>query len=136
MTYIHIKCITLIMCRERIANIACPKLKQHLFNCMALIGLIWISEYKADGYDIGYFKKGTELNIDIAIKLLLNKIRPQAIPLVENVYTLPDGFLVSAIGNKYGDIYETHFDWATNSRMNQTEGNIIPGFKELITPIL
>ena len=52
-----------------------------------------------------------------AIKKLLLRIRPQAIPLVESV-ELPDETVCSAIGNSYGDIYETHLEWAKNSRMN------------------
>jgi hypothetical protein len=49
----------------------------------------------------------------------------------------PDMVLPSAIGNFYGDIYETHFEWARNSRLNnEKEGSIIPGFKETILPIL
>ena len=45
--------------------------------------------------------------------------------------------LPSAIGNFYGDIYETHFEWARDSRLNnEKEGSIIPGFKEKILPIL
>ena len=40
-----------------------------------------------------------------AIKYLLTVLRPQMIPLVE-AYDHPDSILVSAIGNKYGDIYE------------------------------
>ena len=44
--------------------------------------------------------------------------------------------LVSAIGNYYGDIYETHLEWAKGSRLNQTEDAIPVGFKEYIQPIL
>ena len=46
-----------------------------------------------------------------AIKILLNRIRPQVIPLVE-LWGYHDTELVSAIGNSYGDIYETHLKWA------------------------
>ena len=40
-----------------------------------------------------------------ALKEMLTRVRPQMIPLVES-YKLSDNFLNSAIGNKYGDIYE------------------------------
>ena len=53
-----------------------------------------------------------------ALKLLLERIRPQIIPLIES-FELPDSVLVSAIGNSYGDIYETHLKWAQESRLNQ-----------------
>jgi len=40
-----------------------------------------------------------------SLKHLLLKIRPQMIPLVESL-RIPDGILVSSIGNSYGDVYE------------------------------
>jgi hypothetical protein len=45
---------------------------------------------------------------------------------------------MSAIGNKYGDIYETHLEWAKGSIMNKTEkGDAIPdGYMEYIMPML
>ena len=51
------------------------------------------------------------MDINEAIKILLNRIRPQVIPLVE-LWGYTDNTLVSAIGNSYGDIYETHLKWA------------------------
>jgi len=44
-------------------------------------------------------------------------IRPQMIPLLESM-RIPDGQLTSAIGNSYGDIYETQLEWAKGSRLN------------------
>ncbi len=58
MAEIHIKCITLIMASEKIATIPCPKLRSHLLDCMALMGLVWVEEYKTDGYESGYFQQG------------------------------------------------------------------------------
>ena len=45
---------------------------------------------------------------------------------------------MSAIGNSYGDIYETHLRWAMGSKMNQTKlGDAIPdGYMENVMPIL
>ena len=43
---------------------------------------------------------------------------------------------MSAIGNSYGDIYETHLEWAKNSRLNQNKGAIPDGYMENIMPIL
>ena len=61
------------------------------------------------------------------------KLRPQMIPLIES-WEFPDSVLVSAIGNSYGDIYETQLEWARNSRLNK---NPVPnGFKEYMEPIL
>lgn len=82
-----------------------------MYDLCALMGLTFINEYKTYAYESGYFVKGAQAHIDDAIKLVLLKIRPQAIPLIEmNGYS--DAYLVSAIGNSYGDIYETHIEWA------------------------
>ena len=43
---------------------------------------------------------------------------------------------MSAIGNSYGDIYETQLEWAKTSRMNQYKDGIPKGHKEMIMPIL
>ena len=44
---------------------------------------------------------------------------------------------MSAIGNSYGDIYETHLEWAKNSRMNKDNEDAIPeGFMEYMMPVL
>lgn len=50
----------------------------------------------------------------------------------------PDESLLSAIGNSYGDIYETHLEWAKDSNLNHTKlGDAIPdGFMENMMPIL
>ena len=49
---------------------------------------------------------------------------------------IPDNFLMSAIGNSYGDIYETHLEWAKDSRMNKTPGNVPKNFHKHLMPIL
>lgn len=65
------------------------------------------------------------------------RIRPQAINIIESLQ-IDDNQLVSAIGNSYGDIYETHLEWAKDSKLNHTElGDAIPdGYMEYIMPIL
>ena len=40
-----------------------------------------------------------------AAKILMSKLRPQMIALIE-AYDQPDCLLMSCIGNSYGDIYE------------------------------
>lgn len=49
--------------------------------------------------------------VDEAYKNILKKLRPQAIPLIE-LHDIPDSINISSIGNSYGDIYETQFEWA------------------------
>jgi hypothetical protein len=69
---------------------------------------------------------------------MVNKeMRPFVISILESA-ELPDHCVSSAIGNSYGDIYETHLEWAKNSRLNKTKlGDAIPdGYIETIMPIL
>ena len=47
-----------------------------------------------------------------------------------------DEIVCSAIGNSYGDIYETHLEWAKNSEMNKQKDCIPEGFMEIIMPII
>jgi len=71
-------------------------------------------------YETGYFVgKPYSTFIDEAIKLILKEIRPYAISLIESS-GIPDQMLISAIGNSYGDIYETHLRWAKDSKLNHT----------------
>ena len=51
---------------------------------------------------------------------ILIELRPQMIPLVElKSDELQDQCYLSAIGNKYGDIYEKQLELAMGSRMNK-----------------
>jgi hypothetical protein len=55
------------------------------------------------------------------------------IPLVE-AYGYPDEVVPSAIGNSYGDIYETQLRWAKDTRDN---GQDVPAhFETLIKPFM
>ena len=117
MAQIHIKFILFKMMKNYTADIHCEKLRGHMYDLCTLIGLTFLQEYKVYGYESGYFNKGTSDLINEAVKIILARLRPQAIPLVELI-DLPDLFTMSAVGNSYGDIYETHLDWAKNSRMN------------------
>jgi hypothetical protein len=54
------------------------------------------------------------------------------IPLIES-WEIPDEILNSAIGNSYGDIYETQLQWARNSRLNKIA---VPKGFEYFRPIL
>jgi len=90
-------------------------------------------------FESGYFQAGRQYSEWIleAMKKTNLALRPQIIPIIES-QGIPDMFLQSAIGNSYGDIYETHLRWAEESRLNTTKaGDAIPdGYLEYITPIL
>ena len=90
-------------------------------------------------FESGYF--GPRVNyanmVLQAIKQTNLELRPQILSLIESI-GLTDNVLNSAIGNSYGDIYETHLKLAKNSRLNQTKaGDAIPdNYIELIMPVL
>ena len=89
-------------------------------------------------YESGYIQnaKFSVLVLD-AIKKLNLLIRPDILNIVEAA-GIHDEWLNSAIGNKYGDIYERHLELAMNSRMNKTKDGdaISDGFLEYIVPML
>ena len=69
-------------------------------------------------YESGYFSSGSEALLSAAIKEVCREIRPQAVNLVE-CFKVHDTYLQSAVGNSYGDIYETHLEWAKDSKLNK-----------------
>ena len=73
----------------------------------------------AANYENGFFAPGTQGILLEASKRLMKDLRPQMVPLIE-AWEFPDEVLISAIGNSYGDIYETQMEWARNSRLNKT----------------
>lgn len=135
MATLHMKCILIKIFRKKCDDIQCPKLRFHLLNCCSLLGLTYLQEYSGIGYESGLFKRGTVDSINASIKDILTQLRPQAIPLIE-MWEFRDYQLTSAIGNSYGDIYETHLEWAKGSKLNRTVGNIPKGFMEYVHPIM
>lgn len=131
----HLKYITFAIFRKNIQLLTDEKLRGHFTNMCTLIGLVFLQECQVAGYDSGYFKAGDRRLVQGAIALLLKRIRPQAIPLIE-LANIPDHTLTSAIGNSYGDIYETHFEWAKTSRLNDQQDNIPAEFHQHLGPIL
>lgn len=110
-----------------------PKIKENLFLLCQILGLYELLNDSAVLYETGYFKPGSGQLVLDGLKELLVKLRPQMIPLVET-FNWSDSMLVSAIGNKYGDIYEQQLEWARNSRLNKNQ--VLPGFKEHLLPIV
>ena len=118
-------------------ELTCPNGKKLLTDLCLLYGLNYLMNDYSSCFESGFFtsERPYDKFIMEAIKTLLLRIRPQAIPLTESVQ-IPDESLCSAIGNSYGDIYETHLEQAKNSRMNQTKDAIPDGFMEYMMPIL
>ena len=136
----HIRYVTFTLFKERAtsSDLKCPNVKNILQKFCMLYGLNHLHANSNACYQCGYFADGpfSELILE-AIKAINKEMRPQVISILESA-EIPDEFLSSAIGNSYGDIYETHLEWAKNSRLNNTKlGDAIPdGYMENIMPIL
>jgi len=135
----HTRYISYWLFRERVTggSIKCQKLNGHLTNLCVLYGLVNLKKDSAACYESGYFTgQPFSTFIDEAIKHCLKAIRPYAISLVEG-YGVPDEMLTTAVGNSYGDIYETHLRWAKDSKLNHTKlGDAIPdGYMENVMPL-
>ena len=117
MATIHIQCVNFNISVEALPKIACPKFRQHVTNLVCLMGLTHLQQNGGIGYESGFLSAGSLVLINDAFKELLVRIRPQFIALVE-LFPASDNVLMSAIGNSYGDIYETHLEWAKTSRLN------------------
>jgi hypothetical protein len=120
-------------------GVTCQNLIGNMETLCLLYGLNTLYDDCNSCFESGYFGQGVNYSKLIleAIKATNLKLRPQVLSIVESI-GLTDTVLCSAIGNSYGDIYETHIDWAKNSKGNQTKaGHAIPdGYLEYITPIL
>lgn len=92
---------------------------------LAVFGLEQLHLNSVPLFESGYFKKGHYAMVVEALKKQIQLMRPQAIPLVEAAGMDP----VSAIGNYYGDIYETQLEWAKTSRLNT--GKLPKGFEHM-----
>jgi len=104
-------------------TINCPKLKSYLHNLLCVYGLSELSKSCAPLYDCSYFT--ADFGRDTLLTALKHKIaslRPQAINLIESI-DVPDSTLNSSIGNSYGDIYETYFNNARQSKLNKSKDN-------------
>ena len=83
-------------------------------------------------YETGFLGAGSGDLLDAAYKQTLVDLRPQMIGLCELV---PEGNFPSSIGNEYGDIYETQFAVAQESRMN-TPGEVPDFYHTHMKPVM
>lgn len=71
-------------------------------------------------YESGFFQPGASELLSEGMAKALAELRPMMVPLVELEYCSDaDMSYLSAIGNEYGDIYETQLKWAMESRLNR-----------------
>lgn len=84
-------------------------------------------------YETGFFGPKSTKVMDEAYKKLLIDLRPHMIPLIE-ISPKFDNALLSAIGNKEGDIYETMLETAKGSRLNKNQ--VPPYYDKLMGPVM
>ena len=108
-------------------------------NLMILLAKIYaLKQLQIDNqacYETGYFGKGSKELLLESTKQALIELRPQMIPLVElNSDEILDMSHLSAIGNKWGDIYEAQLERAMNSRLNKQPR--LEFWETLVKPIM
>jgi len=100
----------------------CPNIKPLLLLLAKIFALKQLSLDSVVLYETGFFTSGSKGLLLDAMKKALIELRPHMIPLVElKTDELLDHSHLSAIGNKYGDIYERQLELAMNSRLNKKD---------------
>jgi hypothetical protein len=86
-------------------------------------------------YECGYFGPGSRELLGESMKFAVKEVRPQIVPLTELATAEEEDLTyLSAIGNKYGDIYERQLELAMGSRLNR---NVKPPYWDsLVKPII
>ena len=139
MTALHIKYVSFQNFSERIQQLKCPKNIENLTNLCCLYGLTCLKNDPVSLYESGLIPSTSNFSkaLNSAINGILADLRPQILSIIENGPLTDDEHMMSAIGNQYGDIYETHLDWAMNSKLNtQTEDAIPPGYMKYVKPVM
>lgn len=96
-----------------------PKIRPILLLLGKIFALKQLTLDSSILYETGFLKAGAKPLIAKAMQDCLTKLRPLMIPLVElKTDEIRDFSHLSAIGNKYGDIYERQLELSMNSRLN------------------
>lgn len=135
MTKYHMQYLAFKLYRDKVEShpFKDENVRNILKNLAIIHGLDLLIKDCGSVFEAGYFGEGSFSAMRTAMAKSIGRFRPQMIPTVE-AFKAHDGILVSAIGNSYGDIYETQLEWAKNSRLNKRK--IPPYFEEYIKPIL
>mmetsp|Transcript_92980 Transcript_92980/g.128119 ORF Transcript_92980/g.128119 Transcript_92980/m.128119 type:complete len:181 (-) Transcript_92980:46-588(-) len=135
MTRAHFKLLCFVLFRDAYAkqNFKDKNIMKHIVLLQRVFCLNEIIEDSQALYESGYFTKGQFTLAKKAFQETLVELRPMMIPLVET-FSVDDNQLQSAIGNSYGDIYETQLQWARESRMNRHK--VTPLFDKYLKEML
>jgi len=134
----HVKYLGFYLCKTLIEkqSFKDPNIKPILDDLTKIVALKSLSEDCGAVYAAGYFAPQGFDSVKEALDILVRKIRPHLVPLVET-FAMPDEIIPSSIGNSYGDIYEQQLEWAMNSRLNKEDKNgVTANFEPYIKPFL
>lgn len=113
-------CFTIVRQKIETHSFVDPKVKEHLASLLRCFALKYLLLDSSTLYDCGFFQKGQRGLLLDAMKTVVAQLRPQMVSLVElDTEEELDLSYLSAIGNKWGDIYERQLELAQNSRMNK-----------------
>ena len=113
----------------------CANLKSILTLVIRIFGLKQLSLDSMPCWNTGFFTKGHASILSDAYSQALVELRPHMIPLVEYKQEIDNIYVnMSAIGNEYGDIYETQLNQAIDSKLN--EHPVPEYFESLVMPMI
>ncbi|NWI16342.1 ACOX1 oxidase, partial [Crypturellus soui] len=98
-----------------------------------LFALHGISKNAGDFLQAGILTNTQVNQVNQHVKELLAIIRPNAVALVD-AFDYSDSYLGSVLGRYDGNVYETMFEWAKKSPLNQTE--VHESFHKYLKPML
>lgn len=99
--------------RRNLENEKDASVRNALTNLCCLFGLDKVLRCIEGLYESDFMSKDQFKLLKSAKKMYLERIRPDAVGLVD-AFIIPDNTLLSALGVYDGNVYETLWDWAKN----------------------
>ncbi len=110
------------------------KAEKHLVGLLKVYGLKLLSDQMTPLLCTKYFNRAHVDMVEHALLAEIKALRPMLLSLVE-VFDIPDEVLLSAIGSKSLDPYETVLKWARNHN-SLNKHHVLPGFNEYVRPLM
>lgn len=119
MTKYHLNYMMVLMARDGVkkATFKDSRIKPIFEILIRTHALSQILEDTHALYECGMFGKGSGQLLDEAFKATLKELRPHMLHLVE--IDPSETYMLTAIGNYHGDIYEQFNEFAVNSKLNK-----------------
>jgi len=134
MTRVHLQYIMLEITHKRIRDY--PFKDKNIRPLLELLLKIFVLDLLRQNHHellvTGFMNKNSTMLLREAFLQSLTELRPHMIPLVE-FCPIAEANLLSTIGNKYGDIYETQFDVGRQTRLNKP---VPPYYDSLMKPVM